>query len=494
MDFLDPKKRLQHTVILFTGYLLIGVAIVIATIILLYQAYGFGLGKNGTVIQNGLLFFSSQPHPAQIILNGTPAKVRTNSRLVVPAGIYKVQISRAGYRSWQRTIEVDGGSVQHYDYPFLIPTTLASAKLQAFTTAPALATQSPDRRWLMIEQPDSLTDFSVRDLKNPTKAPVTISLPANLITKGGSESWTLDSWADDNQHVVLIHSVDGKAEYVLLDRAAPEQSINLSQTLGLGTSAPKLTLIDKKYDQYYLYTADGLLQTASLRAPTAVTILAHVLAFQSYGNDTILYATAEGQPAGKVAVKLQAGSATYTVRTLPAGSPAYLLDLTKYSGVLYVAVGATSDSRIYIYKDPVGQLAGQTKQVAVPLQVLHVTQPNYLSFSSNAQFIVAENGQQFGVYDIENSKGYIYSLTKALDAPQAHASWMDGNRLTYVSNGTLQFVDYDSTNQQALVPMNPAYVPFFGPDYRYVYELAPAAAGSADTNLNQTALLLPADL
>ena len=74
MDFLDPKKRARHTIIILTGYVLIGVAIIIATIVLLYQAYGFGLNRNGSVIQNGLLFFSSQPAPADIYINGKLSK------------------------------------------------------------------------------------------------------------------------------------------------------------------------------------------------------------------------------------------------------------------------------------------------------------------------------------------------------------------------------------------------------------------------------------
>ncbi len=42
MDYLDPKKQFRHHIILFTGYILIAIAIVIASLILLYQAYGFG--------------------------------------------------------------------------------------------------------------------------------------------------------------------------------------------------------------------------------------------------------------------------------------------------------------------------------------------------------------------------------------------------------------------------------------------------------------------
>jgi hypothetical protein len=128
----------------------------------------------------------------------------------------------------------------------------------------------------------------------------------------------------------------------------------------------------------------------------------------------------------------------------------------------------------------------------VPSQVLHVEQPNYLSFSNSAQFIVAESGQHFGVYDIENSLGYSYKEALPVDPPQAHASWMDGNRLTFVSGGRLAVIDYDNTNSQTLMPASSAYLPAFTPDYKYVYVLNPVTQ-SPQFRLTQTALLTPAD-
>lgn len=496
MDFLDPARQARHRIILWVGYILIAAGIVIATLVLLYQAYGFGLGKNGTVIQSGLVFLSSQPHPANIYLNNKLNSSQTNARIALPAGIYHVQLTRDGYRNWQRTIEVEGGDVQHFDYPLLIPKKLADKKIQSYVSAPPLTTQSPDRRWLLVEKPGSMTSFELFDLKSSTKLSTELNLPEGLLTKAATpgENWQLDDWAGDNKHVVLQHNFDGKSEFILIDRGDVAKSQNLNKVLSANPS--KLTLLDKKYDQYYLYDAKtASLQKAKLSAPASEPVLEHVLAYQSYGSDTLLYATDSGAPAGKVLVKLKIGDNTYPERTFPAGGT-YLLDLTKYSGTLYVAAGASNVDRTYIYKDPVGQLKKLPKHALVPAQVLHVTQPNFVSFSTNAQFIMAENGNQFGVYDIENEKGYNYITPQPLDAPQQHADWMDGNRLTYVTGGRLLMFDYDDTNQQIMMPAGSAYLPAFSPNFKFVYTLAPATdptAPAGQINLNQTSILTPAD-
>jgi len=488
MDYLDPKKELRHRILLLSGYLLIAIAIGLTTRLLLLQAYGFGLSSHGIVIQNGLTYFSSQPNPARIRVNGQLQSSTTDTRLFLPAGIYQIQLSRNGYHDWNRQIELQGGDVQHFDYPFLIPNQLSTKKLADYAAQPGLMTQSPDRRWLLVEDAGSMTDFKLYDLKNPANAPLSLTLPATLLTKAtSSESWQLEEWADDNQHVVLTHIYDGKTEYILLNRTDATQSVNLNDTLS--ATPAKLTLNNKKYDRYYLYDGSNL-RTASLTSPGQLPLLEHVLAYQTYGDNSVLYATDNGAPAGKILIKFLTGSRTYTMRSFPAGGN-YLLNLTQYNNTLYMALGDAAENKVYIYADPVGQLQAQPRQALVPVQVLHVIAPSYVSFSDNAQFIVAEGGTQFGIYDIQNTKGYSYVATQPLDAPQAHASWMDGDRLTYASGNRLLEFDYDHTNLHDLMAASGGYPPAFAPDYKFVYDLAPSSNGQFA--LVQTSLLSPAD-
>jgi hypothetical protein len=488
MDYFNLKKQRQHAILLLVGYVAITIAIVFATVILVYQAYGFGIDKNGTVIQNGVVFFSSKPNPAKVYLNGKLSKSQTNTRDYIPAGIYKIRIALSGYQDWRRTIEVDGGTVTHFDYPLLLPTTVKTTTVAKLDVAPSIASQSPDRRWLILSDSAATTSFQVYDLKNIAKPATVINLPANLATKPTvSESWQVGEWSDDNQHLLLQHLVDGKTEFIMLDRSNPDQSVNLNRALS--SNPTSLTLNNKKYDKYYLYfAADQTLQTASLNSPAAAPLLSDVLAYKSYADDTVLYITSADAPNGKVQLKLQTGTDSKLLRSFPSSSH-YLLDLASYSGVPYVIASSTDENKVYIYRDPLAQLSTHPAQVIVPIQVLRVIQPSYESFSNNAQYIMAENGNQFAVYDLENKTGYNYTETVPLEAPQTHANWMDGNRLTYVSSGKLQILDFDAANQRSYVPSNPTAQAFFGPDYLFVYTLLQSATG---TSLTSTSLLAPA--
>ncbi len=487
MDFLDPKKSYRHKITLYIGYLLIAVAITIGTIILLYEAYGFGIGQNGQIIQNGLIFLSSQPNPANIYVNGK-FKTQTNTSLKLVSGIYNFSIGLNGYRTWHRQIEIDGGTIVYFDYPLLIPNVLKTTEFKTYTSAPNLASESLNRQYLLVMPPGSTNSFDLYNLNNPTQQPTSFSLPSSLVSPANSSnSWKVISWANDNQHILVTHTYDGKTEYILINTANPSSSVNLSQTFS-SLSYTSLAFINKTYDQYYLYNAtDQSLASVSLENPTAETkVLSNVISFNSYLNNTILYATSKNALPGKVNIDELTNGTNYHIKTFPAGST-YLLNMASYNGVIYVAAGDQSANKVYIYKDPVNQIITDPKQVPVPSQVLFVKNPNYLNFSTTAQYIMAENGNQFGVYDIENQHGYNYTTSLPLDAPQAHATWMDGNRISYISNNKLVIFDYDHNYQQTLVNASPLFPSFFDPNYHYVFTIKSSTNGSYQ--LTRTSLL-----
>ncbi|HSX08140.1 MAG TPA: PEGA domain-containing protein [Candidatus Saccharimonadales bacterium] len=498
MDFLDPKKQKMHRIRLVIGYVLIAVALGIATTILLYEAYGFGIDKNGNVIQNGLVFLSSQPNPATISVNGVASKTQTNSRLQLPAGQYTIRLDRTGYRTWQREVTVAGGDVQHFDYPFLFPSQLTATSLKQYQSAPSLISETPDRHWAIVQDSTTMNDFELYDLTKPKVAPTALSLPKGMLAEGDGQSLKEVEWSTDNQHLLLKHAYQksgaAQSEYIMLDRTDPTQSFNL--TKALGTNPDLVELRNKAYDQYWLYNQPAeTLSTATLKVPTPVLYADHVLNFKPYSSDMVLYASDQATVAGKIGIRLRQGSSTYNIRDVTPSTSPYLIDLAQYSGDWYVLAGSSADGKVYIYKNPVDQAQNQPNVLPTGLRVLKLANPTYAAFSANTQYIMAEGGTAFSVYDIFNEHQYSYNTKLPLDAPQSHAVWMDAARLTYVSGGKQIVLDYDGTNQQTLEDDAATYAPLFDRDYKYVYTLVaqPAAAtagkpASTSYHFNETPL------
>jgi hypothetical protein len=484
MEYLDPKRQKRHRLTLIAGYLLVSLGIIMGTAVLLWEAYGFGV-KNGQVIQDGMVFLSSQPNPTSIYINGVLNAASTNTRLTIPSATYKFELQATGYRPWYHWIEVMGGQVIHYDYPLLVPSKLTSKTISVFNTAPAFASQSPSQQYLVIPDATNFGTFEMYDLTSPSTAPVTLTLPSSLLTPAQTtQSWKVVGWADDNQHLLLEHLYNGTSEFIELDTQNPTQSININKTFNINPTS--VTLNNLKYNQFYFYdAANQTLSSASIGSPTVTQVETNVLSFKSYLSNSFLYVTSNGAPAGQVAVELDVNGKYYFVRDLPASST-YMLNMASYNGDTYGVVGASSSKFVYLYQDMITQTSSGNGKIT-PYRAILMPNPTYDSFAPTAQFVLVESGSKLAIYDILNDEIYHYVLPMPIDPPQTNVTWMDGDRLVYVSGGNLLMADYDNTNQQTLTPAMPGYQSFFAPDYHSYFTLVQKSA--KEFHLNQTSLL-----
>jgi hypothetical protein len=473
MDFLDPKKKRQHTIKLFVGYALIATALFLASVLLLFAAFGYGIkGTSGEVIQNGLLFVDAHPQQATMYINGQE-RGQTDGRFVLEAGNYNLELKRDGYRPWKRDFTLEGGNIVRLVYPFLFPEKLEKKDIQTFTTQPDMVTQSPDRRWIVVHDAANVTQFRTIDTADKKLPTATLIMPAAVLA-GHIGTIEMVEWSTDNRHVLLKNSYDGGYDFIVLDREQPDQSYNVTQMFGKAYG--NVTLRDKKFDQLYLHdTATGSLLSGNAKDKSVTPVLEHVVAFWPYKDDTVLYATNTDAPADKTLLRLKDGKVTYTLKQLTR-SESYLLNMAEFDGETYVIGSSTADGKIYIYKDPVNVLKQKSNAELTPSVLMKLEKAQYLSFSGNARFISVQAGSQFAVYDFETKQQYKYDTKQSLPA-NYKAKWMDGHRLMTVSTDNKMTVfDYDGLNKQTLVATNGAYVPMFDRDYNRLYVAGPTGA------------------
>jgi hypothetical protein len=475
MDFLDPKKKRAHRIRLFIGYGLMTVALGIATTILVFQAYGFDVDRHtGEVIQNGLVFVDSHPVKAEVFLNGE-SKGRADARLIIPAGNYTVELKSPGYRGWKRSFALEGSSIERLVYPFLFPEQLKTEDTQLYSATPGMATQSPDRRWVMVQQPGSLVNFDVIDIASEDPKITSIALPATVIKQTGAvHKIEMVEWSTDNRHVLVKHTFDSGFEFIMIDREAPANTINVNATFNIPLT--QVGLRDKQFTEYYLYDANGgVLRRGNSQTRQLTPLLTNVLSYKPHGSDVILFVTSQGAPAGKSLVRILDGEKLYALRELPTDSQ-YFLEIARYDGRWYMAAGAAAEHKVYIYKDAFDTIkrTDPARTVPVPVSVLKVdSAPEFLSFSATARFIALQAGSRFSIYDAEMDRQYRYD-TKLVLSPGQKVTWMDGHRLTVVSQDKLVAFDYDGINQQTLVSASPSFVPFYDRDYENLFTLGPS--------------------
>ncbi|MEX2007068.1 MAG: PEGA domain-containing protein [Candidatus Saccharimonadales bacterium] len=478
MDYLDSQKRRAHKIRLMIGYGLMSVAIGLATIILVYAAYGYGINtKTGEVVQNGLLFADSRPSGAKISLNGQDKDADTAARLVLPAGSYYLTLSKEGYRNWQRNFLLNEHSVARFAYPFLFPVAPIETAIKSYEDMPELFSQSPNLKWLLIESTAGVParpSFDLYDTDNLSDPPQSLTLPVGLLTGYASSSskFTEVEWAADNRHLLVKHTGRSGHEFIVIDRADPAQSFNVNKLFKV--PADDVALADKKIGQFYIFDkAAATLALADRQSANLTgTVIREVLAFKAISNNLLTYVS----PAigGNFSVRIWDNGQTYSLTSLEANSD-WLLAATTYQSHWYYMVGAKGSERLSIYKDPLSSLKDSKVAKAQPMLALQNIEANSLAVSDNGRFFGAQSGQMFLVFDVELEESYRYQLEAKLNSPM---SWLDGFRWAGQAGGNLLISDYDGSNSH-LLGATASPLGYFSRDVRHL--LVIRQTGSANT-------------
>lgn len=476
MDFLDPQKRKQHTRRLYIGYILMAVAIGLGALILLFASFGYGVDRKGNVFQNGLVFLSSTPEEAQVKIknqkNTYSEAVVTNERMELKADTYSFQFLKKGYKPWSRTLEIRGGSIERLVYPFLVPEKLETKVQESFASSPGMVTQTPDRKTILVQSPDSLVNFLTYSTDDASKEPRSFTIPSGLFPeKAAAKPLQVVEWSTNNRNVIVRYDTDTGPEFIIIDRDQPEQSFNVNNLFELPVQ--KLFMLDKDPGRLYLLHPDGRLFSAEVENKSTRLIANNVKDFKPHGSRDILYVTSDqASEASKVVAVIRSNNKTQRIRELPVAD-SYLLDLAQYSNQWYIIVGSKADDEAFIYRDPIIAFSEQNKSLAPFVRTIRLNNPERTSFSANTRFIAVQSGQQFVIFDAEKDSQYRFTVNPNYD-DVSKVSWMDGHRLMGITSGKVLIIDFDGTNQQTLSASYPDGVPMFNDNYEFLHTVAPS--------------------
>ncbi len=470
------------------GYVLMGILVAIGTMTILYLAYGYDIDrKTGTLIQNGIVFVDSKPQGARIFVNDKEHRSRTDARMVLPSGVYTIRLERDGYRTWERTFNLEGGQIQRLVYPFLLPNQLVTTDVAQFDALPALATQSPDRRWVLVQVPGQTYQFQVFDLNSPDRQPASIVVPPAALTNPGAiASLRVIEWSNNNRHVMFERTFDETSEFLVLDREQPAETVNLNTAFGI---APQVvSLKNKRHDQfYYLDSTPGLLRAANLGNRTISAPLADaVIDYATYGDDIVMYATQQDVSADKADIRILEGDKTYVLKTVTA-APRYVMDVSRYDNKWFYVAGSSADTVVSVYENPLATLKHQGAGSPQVFALIRLDSPQFVSFSANTQFIGLQSGNRIITLDLEHGNQYRIELAQDI-ALTDKIRWMDGHRYIFTAMDQSYIVDFDGSNENTLVTSRLHSGPFFDRDYDNVFTFEESKTDGNKKALTQTVI------
>lgn len=414
------------------------IAVIATVAILALIVSGYWLNSDFKVERNGMLQISSVPTGADVTIDGETSSwlQRTNTSKVLSSGEHEVILSKEGYDTWSRTINISEGLLYRVHYPRLF---LQDREVEnLFSIAGyTFATISPNNEKLLLI--GNTTEWSLVNLGNDTLKPEKINVSNYLSSTSIAEGASVGlfdgqiisaDWDRSSNHILFQIKSDTGTEWLLIDISNIKNSINLTKEFGADFSTIKI--LDDSSSNLLAVINNNLHKIDVPGKSVSTAIVTGIYDFDHYENDLI-----------------------FSARSSDVESPKYTIGLTKIGDNKIVELDTTSEpTKVAILKfyDDVYTATVQSNGI-----VLHEkgdyskTKEYQLSFTPeqievghNGEFITMFTNNQIASLDMEASSVLEWNTDgQGFD-------WIDNDMIYSVSGGSLIVYDFDGLNRRSL--------------------------------------------
>lgn len=412
----------------FKKILLISSYVVVAAIIaggtLLLVSYGSGYSydfKNHRLVSNGLLILGTTPSGARFTIDGRQTRKVTPYRSTLRVGSYDIKLTKEGYRTWNKRINIVASEVVNLALIILVPENLRTKAIANTLDATSILASSDHKHVAALTAGTKPGLWRLSADRATAEKVFTPSAEQQI--QGGSLS------RDGSRTLLRVQQADG------LHLLYVDMSNGTTQDL---TGEFKVALDDVRFsfsdsNRLYWLSADGL-RRIDVNSKTISAVLADKVANYTYDNDRIIYI--QSTSLGKIIAVMNAdGGNAKTLVEGVAESPSYLLSYASFRDKDDLAVVPTATGQLTVYESIYSDNVVARSVARDVTQVLS---------SDDGHYIVFARAKGFGSYDVGRAKKYDGLYKDQVDA----ISWFNGAHLIVNSGSKTRLVEFDGGNAQ----------------------------------------------
>ena len=430
MDIEQRERRQSRRVII--SEILMVIAVIATVVVLALVVSGYWLNSDFKVERQGLLQISSVPTGATVEIDGETSWLqRTNTSKVLAAGEHTVKLTKEGYDSWSKTVNVAEGLLYRIHYPRLFLNTREKTEVYSLSNA-TLATVTPSRAGMLIA--NNTTDWILLNLENEKLEPKTLSLPADFPFVSRAEGSTSGlfsgeivsaDWARDNEHLLLsLKSPDGNIEWVILNVKNPASTVNLTQTFNMEFS--HVQIVDHSASNLLVVSKGDLHRVDVSARQISAVLVAGVQSFDYY-DSTVVFANESMVGLMRFSDKEPA--------MLEETDGATQVTISRFYDDEYITV--LKGARVVVHRkaDFASEFIAQELSFA----------PTHIKVGHNGEFIMFWNDEgQIATLDMEAQQIAEWKPSAA------RFGWLDSDMIYSVAGGALTVYDFDGLNPRVL--------------------------------------------
>ncbi len=438
MDLERTKRRQSLKVIISEAIMVI--AVILMVTVLAFIVSGYWVGSDFKIERQGLLQISSVPTGADVKIDGASSWLqKTNTSKVLSAGEHKIILTKDGYDSWEKTINVNEGLLYRLNYPRLFLKNRQSEKVLK-TVGVTTVSVSQNRETMILI--NGTTEWTLVSLNNDTveykkldisKAFSTVSL-ANNATIGLFTGNILSiNWDRDNTHALFKVDSGTNIEWVLIDIKNVSNSINLTKSFGYDFTVVKII---NNSSSTLLATQNGNLHKIDIAGKSLSSVLVeNVIDFSQYDNDVVFSA---------LRTDVDTSTEPYYIGLLNLNNNQSIKLTTSLTPTKVVLSRFYDNKYITILSDNTATLYEKDNFSKVASFELSFT-PEDIKIGHSGEYIVFSLGNKLATLDMESTK-----LLEWQVEGDNHFGWLDGYMIYTVAEGKLIVYDYDGLNRKML--------------------------------------------
>lgn len=443
----NPQQRRRDLTKRTLTYLTMTLSVLFLVVVCVFIVLGYSVDSGGQPEQGGLLQFRSFPTGATVSIDGAKQDFTTNGKKNASSGHHSVGMSLTKYRSWSKNLDLGRGELLWLN-ALLVPERIATSEIQSFDSLGDMKV-SPDKKWIAIVEKPFEAKLKLIDIRDEKKPKTTELIIPETVAKsvGVSDIFRVVEWDFGSRYILVAHTTSDKIEWLRLDRSDNANARNISILKNITIS-----------DAHFIGTSGNLLYTLSagvlykidLGSTDAPKVIAeNVQSFQLYKDDHIAYVSALPS---QQSVSYYDGtqSKSHLVKSFKPDQTNVQSAASGYFNDDYQAI--SHGTTVEVVKNPLSD----NQQVVAKFNLASGVQ--WLYFSNSGRFVVAQNGSNLSVYDLERKQNFVFTIpSNPAYTLDHHLKWLDDFHFISDVGGTLTLFEFDGGNIETIGNVTQGY-------------------------------------
>lgn len=436
------KKRQGLKVIISEAIMVL--TVIVTVIILALVVSGYWLNSDFKVERQGMLQVYSYPTGANVEIDGTSSWLqRTNTSKVLSTGEHTIKLTREGYDSWSKTVNISEGLLYRLGYPrlFLIDRTKEEV---LSIDAVSHATVTPDHSAVLLT--NNTTEWTYIVLSEEKVAPKKIDVSSVFtgvsVAEGAkvgilSDEILKTSWDYDGTHALIKAKAGEQIEWILLDVKNNAKSVNLTHEFGGDFS--EIKILDNSANNL-IAVQNGNLHKIDVSARSISAVLAkNVVDFDHYNSEIVFAA----RNTGSSSENKEESNHEYLIGFMKTSNgevekvaytdSAPMVTISRFYDTKYITVVEQNKATLY-----------QEEDFSVFKKYELGFIPTSIEVGHQGEFITMSERSHIASLDMEAN------LVREWDIENEKFGRPDNNMIYVVDNGDLVFYDFDGLNRRVL--------------------------------------------